>query len=97
MPAEPPPFDHDAIGRLLRYAQACEAGWRDRFAAHSIRPLEILYEDLIQGVDQAARNVAGFLGVPWPAGLPPVRPRMRRQADHHTERLTTLFNRHGEP
>jgi LPS sulfotransferase NodH len=59
--------------------------------------LEIVYEDLIDDVDQAARNVAGFLGVPWPAGLAPFRPRMRRQADHHTERLAALFNRHDEP
>jgi LPS sulfotransferase NodH len=95
--AEPPAFDREAIGRLLRYAQACEAGWRDWFAAHSIRPLEIVHEDLIEDVDQAARNVAEFLGVPWPPGLAPVRPRMRRQADHHTERLAALFNRHDEP
>ena len=95
--AEPPAFDREAIGRLLRYAQACEAGWRDWFAAHSIRPLEIVYEDLIEDVDRAARNVAGFLGVSWPAGLAPVRPRMRRQADQRTERLAALFNRHDEP
>jgi LPS sulfotransferase NodH len=93
VPAEPPEFDRDAIGRLLRYAQAGEAGWRDWFAAHSIRPLEIVYEDLIQDVDQAARNVAGFLGVSMRCGQGPVRPRMRRQADHHTERLAELFNR----
>ena len=97
MPAEPPAFDREAIGRLLRYAQACEAGWQDWFAAHSIRPLEIVYEDLIEDVDRAARNVAGFLGVSWPAGLAPVRPRMRRQADQRTERLAALFNRHDEP
>ena len=97
MPAELPAFDGDAIGRLLRYAQACEAGWRDWFAAHSIRPLEIVYEDLIEDVDRAVRDGAGFLGVSWPAGLAPVRPRMRRQADHHTERLAALFNRHGGP
>jgi len=95
--AEPPAFDREAIGRLLRYAQACEAGWQDWFAAHSIRPLEIVYEDLIEDVDRAARNVAGFLGVTWPAGLAPVRPRMRRQADQRTERLAALFNRHDEP
>jgi trehalose 2-sulfotransferase len=92
-PAEPPAFDRDAIGRLLRYAQACEAGWRDWFAAQSVRPLEIVYEDLIQDVDQAARNVAGFLGVSMRSGLGPVRPRMRRQADHHTERLAERFRR----
>ena len=95
--AEPPEFDRDAIGRLLWYAQACEAGWRDWFAAHSIRPLEIVYEDLIEDVDRAARDVAGFLHVPWPAGLEQIRPRLQRQADHHTERLAGLFSQHGEP
>ena len=56
-----------------------------------------MYEDLIEDVDRAARNVAGFVGVSWPAGLALVRPRMRRQADHHTERLAALFNRPDEP
>jgi len=95
-PAEPPEFDHDAIGRLLRYAQACETGWQDWFATHSIQPKEIVYENLIEDVDQAARDVARFLQVPLPPGLGPIRPRMQRQADHHTERLAGLFNQHGE-
>ena len=95
VPAEPPEFDRDAISRLLRYAEACEAGWRDWFAAHSISPREIVYEDLIEDVDQAARGVAGLLGVRVPPGLEPIRPRTPRQADHHTERLVALFNWHG--
>jgi trehalose 2-sulfotransferase len=94
--AEPPEFDHDAIGRLLWLAQASEAGWRDWFAAHSIKPLQIVYEDLIQDVDGAARNVAGFLDVPLPPGLEQIRPRLRRQADQHTEHMVRLFNRYGE-
>ena len=96
VPAEPPAFDRDGVGRLLGYAQACEAGWRDWFAAHSIEPLEIVYEDLTEDVDQAARDVAGFLNVPLPSGLERVHPRGRRQADRHTERLVALFNRDGE-
>lgn len=96
VPADPPPFDRDAIGRLLGYAQACEAGWRDWFAAHSITPMEIVYEDLIEDVGQAARLAAGFLHVPLPSGLVQVRPRGQRQADHHTERLVERFNRHSE-
>lgn len=91
--AEPPQFDRDAIGRLLGYAQACETGWRDWFATHSIKPMEIVYENLTEDVDQAARDVAEFLQVPLPPRLRPIRPRMQRQADHHTERLIELFNR----
>ena len=94
--AEPPEFDRDGIGRLLWLARASEAGWRDWFAAHSIRPLEIVYEALIEDVDRSARSVAGFLDVPLPPELEQVRPRLRRQADHHTERLVRLFHQHGE-
>jgi LPS sulfotransferase NodH len=35
-PAPPPPFDRDAIARLVRYAEECEAGWRDCFTDHAI-------------------------------------------------------------
>lgn len=56
----------------------------------------IVYGNLIQDVDQAARNVARFLHVPLPPGPGQIRPRMQRQADHHTERLAELFNRHAE-
>lgn len=93
--AEPPEFDRDGIGRLLWLAQASEAGWRDWFAAHSIEPLQIVYEDLVQDVDGAARSVAGFLDVPLPPGLEQIRLRLRRQADHHTELLVRLFSQHG--
>ena len=64
--------------------------------AYSIEPLQIVYEDLVQDVDGAARDIAGFLDVPLPPGLEQIRPRLRRQADHHTERLVRLFNRQGE-
>jgi LPS sulfotransferase NodH len=95
-PAEPPPFDRDAIGRLARYARECEDGGRGWFAAHAIRPLEIVYEDMTQDIDKTVRTVAGFLGVTLPPGLGQFRPRGSRQADQHTERIVGLFNRHVE-
>ncbi len=39
----------------------------------------------------AVRDLAEYLGVPLPPGLGPVRPRLRRQADQHTERLVERF------
>ena len=62
---------------------------------HSTKPIEVVYENLIEDVDQAARDVAGLLQIPLPPGLEPIRPRTPRQADHHTERLVALFNWHG--
>ena len=91
VPAEPPEFDRDAISRLLRYAEACEAGWRDWFTAHAIKPFEITYEDMVKDLDKAVRDIAGFCGITVPAGLGHIRPRMRRQADQHTERLVRLY------
>jgi trehalose 2-sulfotransferase len=90
-PAPPPPFDRDAIGRLVQWVEEGEAGWRRWFAAHSISPLEIVYEDMTRRLTTVVRDVAAFLGVPLPQGLGPLHPRMLRQADHHTERLVERF------
>lgn len=94
-PAEPPAFDRDAIGRLAQYAQACETGWRDWFGANSIGPFEIVYEDLAADLDHVVRDVADFLEVALPPGLERIRPRLQRQADHHTHRLAALFRQHS--
>jgi len=88
---QPPGFDRDAIGRLVGYAEECEEGWRRWFPAHGIRPLELEYEDLARDPDKAMRDVAAFLEVRLPPGLERVRPRLRRQADHHTEQFVALF------
>lgn len=89
--APPPPFDRDAIARLLRYAEECEAGWGDWFTAHSIAPFEIVYENMACELATTVRELAAFLGVALPPGHAPVSPQLRRQADEHTERLAELF------
>jgi LPS sulfotransferase NodH len=60
-PSPPPAFDGAAIAGLVRYAEVGEAGWRNWFAAHAIKPFQIL--------DKAVRDVAGFLDVTLPPGL----------------------------
>ena len=90
-PAPPPAFDHDAIGRMVQWTEECEAGWRRWFAAHSIAPLEIVYEDMTQRLTSVVRDAAAFLDVELPPGLGPVLPRIRRQADHYTEGLVERF------
>ena len=89
--APPPPFDQDAIGRLMQWVEEGEAGWRRWFADHSIAPLEIVYEDMTRRLTTVVRDIAAFLGVPLPQGLGPIHPRMLRQADDHTERLVERF------
>jgi LPS sulfotransferase NodH len=93
--APPPPFDRDAIDRLVRWAEQGEAGWRGWFAAHSITPFEIVYEDMTPRLTTVVRDVAAFLGVALPTGLGTVRPRLRPQADEHTEHFVERFRGTG--
>jgi LPS sulfotransferase NodH len=95
-PAPPPPFDRDAIARLVRYAEECEAGWRDWFTAHAIAPFETVYEDMTDDLPMTVRELPAFLGVALPPALVPVRPRLRRQAGQHTEHLVDLFTARAE-
>jgi len=80
VPAAPPAFDREAIAGLVRYAEACEDGWRSWFAANSVDPLEITYEDMAEDLDKAVRDIAAFLDVTLPPDLGPIRPQMQRQA-----------------
>jgi LPS sulfotransferase NodH len=54
-------------------------------------PFEIVYEDIAGGLTEVVHELAAFLGVA-PPGLGLIRPRLRRQADHGTERLIGRFN-----
>jgi trehalose 2-sulfotransferase len=92
VPAAPPAFDREAIAGLVRYAEACEDGWRSWFAANSLDPLEITYEDMAGDLDKAVRDIAAFLDVTLPPDLAPIRPQMQRQADQHTDRFVQQFN-----
>jgi trehalose 2-sulfotransferase len=94
-PAPPPPFDRDAIDQLVQWAEQCEAGWRGWFAAHSIAPFEIVYEEMTPRLTEVVGDLAAFLGVALPPGFGPVRPRLRRQADHLTEGLVERFRSSG--
>jgi LPS sulfotransferase NodH len=90
-PAPPPLFDREAITRLLQFAQDCEDGWRGWFSAHSIEPFELVYEEMTRDLATVVRGVAAFLGVALPPNPGPIMPRLRRQADQHTERLAALY------
>jgi LPS sulfotransferase NodH len=76
--------------QLVRFAQRCEDGWRQWFAATGIQPCEVVYEDLARDRLAVANGVLEFLRLPrLQAGdLPPVR--YRRQADRLTETYVDL-------
>src|SRR5690348_16721899 len=87
----PAAADVESILRLIRFAEQCEAGWRQWFASTGIQPCEVTYEDLARDRLAVANRVLEFLRLP-PLGdddLPPVR--YRQQADSWTGRYADLI------
>jgi LPS sulfotransferase NodH len=80
----------ERIVGLVRFAQRCEDGWRQWFAATRIQPCEVLYEDLSRDRLAVANRVLEFLRLPQLDAdtLPPNR--YRKQADSLTERYVDL-------
>jgi LPS sulfotransferase NodH len=62
-----------------------DAAWERFFRTHSIRPLEIFYEDLAEGYGSVLKSVLQFLGIQAPPGdafpSPPLR-RLANETDH---------------
>ena len=75
-----PDFDFDEIDAFVRQGEVEDARWRQYFQEHSIVPLDVVYEELIQDLEGTVRRVLGFLGIPAEnVRLPP--PTLRKQAD----------------
>ena len=80
------------IGEFLSHIERQDSLWRQWFAANRITPLEIMYEDVDGSLAVTVHRVLNFLDVR--ADVATLRPRIRRQADEHTERYVELFRQH---
>lgn len=78
--AAEPTFDADRIAGRVRRIEEHNAAWRGWFAANSVEPLGVTYEELAADPASTARRVLEHAGVDVPAGLD-VEPRTERQAD----------------
>lgn len=61
--AAPPSYSHEAMEAAERGIDVQAAGWERMFSERRIEPLRLAYEDVIAGPDEAARQVADYLGV----------------------------------
>jgi LPS sulfotransferase NodH len=85
-----PHYDEQLIGRLVTTINRFEAGWTVWFAAQSIVPCEVTYEELAADPPRTAQNVLDYLGLE----VPPDRRLVtghRRQADQLNEDWITRF------
>jgi trehalose 2-sulfotransferase len=87
-----PGFDFDEINAFLRAGKIEDEHWRRFFWEHDIRPLDLVYEDLIQDPAGTVRRVMEFLGLPASSvTLPP--PNLRRQADCRSQDWEARYRR----
>jgi trehalose 2-sulfotransferase len=87
---ERPPYDRRAIERRRRLALAGTRAWADFLARSGVDVLEVAYEDLVADHERTVRSAARHVGVELP-GEPLAPPRLRRQADEHSEDLVVRF------
>jgi LPS sulfotransferase NodH len=86
-----PHYDEELIGRLVGTIEKFEAQWTSWFAANSIVPCEVTYEELAADPPRTAHRVLDHLGVE----VPPDRQLVvghRRQADRLNEDWIARFN-----
>jgi LPS sulfotransferase NodH len=89
------PYDYGEIERLRALVLRHEAAWAAFFAARGLRPLEVVYEDLVAGYEDELRRVVGALRPGVAVGeLPP--PISVRQGGERTRLLVERFRRDRE-
>jgi LPS sulfotransferase NodH len=86
-------FDRSLIEWSMAQLEEADAAWGRYFAANGIEPLVLTYEQLVENVEGAVRQVVDQLGLTLPDGfsLPPSQ--FRRQADEVTEDWVATYQR----
>lgn len=77
-PPQAPRYDFDRIHAEVTALEAYDAAWNDWFAAESIAPLRITYEELSENPAAPLHRVCSALGLPLPEQ---VRPGVARLSD----------------
>jgi LPS sulfotransferase NodH len=77
-----PPIDFNFrfIDHCVTWALRYDVEWEEYFLRHSLEPMLIFYEDLIDAYDASLRRILAFIGAPH-RDLPELRPHLERLAD----------------
>jgi len=89
----PPAFDFEAIDRSVQWIEQEESAWQDYFNAQSIKPLVVIYEELVQRYATTVCQVLEYLNIPQPTNLVIAEPRVRKQADRSSEEWVERYHR----
>lgn len=85
-------YSYDTINHLYNECSMREAGVQEFFAEGNIIPLNIFYEDFIQGYEQTIRIILGYLNLGnEPVTIPP--PPLAKTADDVSEEWVERFRK----
>ncbi len=93
-PKQEPIFDREEIESRVAHLIYLEANWRRYFEERGIRPLTIVYEEMIDALEPAVSAVLHELGLPIPEGLTVPSPRLAKQSDQLTELWVRRYLEH---
>ena len=65
-PIQQPVYDFEQIDLLHRLVLEGEAGWDKFFTENQIRPMKVVYEELVEAYEETGLRILDFLGVPYP-------------------------------
>lgn len=88
-PAEPPPYDYDAIDRGRRLIESAEVSWDRFFRFNKIDPLVVVYEEFVDAPSETLRAVGRLVGHPIddvPSDPPWLRVQRTRVTDEYARR-----------
>ena len=91
-PAGEPVYDFEMIKAMIGLIEDGERGWAEFYNELSLRPYEIVYEDLLttEGISSTLRGLVRHLGVEPNFATPPI-PRSIVQADALTEEWVARY------
>ena len=84
-------YDYEEINTLMRFLTKAEANWQDYFSSAQVKPLTIVYEDLVIDYSETLRSVFHYLGLDEYCKESWKKPRMVKQADDQSESWVQQF------
>jgi LPS sulfotransferase NodH len=90
-PAPPLALDLGAVDDCLSDLVAWDSAWEDYFAGAGVRPVTLVYEDLVRDPGASVRALLAALRIELPASWAPGPPERERLADATTERWLEAY------
>ncbi|HEX5181897.1 MAG TPA: Stf0 family sulfotransferase [Allosphingosinicella sp.] len=87
----PPSYSEEALDMAARGIAVQAAGWEKMFRERGIDPLRLWYEDVVERPDEAARQVADYLGVALIPGAQVPVPAVLKQSNRGAEDWATRY------